>query len=187
MKSCKNTLWDLIVSAAGDLVRDSKVAYVCLPDFLSFSLSWVMAPRFPWGMPPSPPVCVGFLRLSIKVPKPILDEGWAHDPGWVVRPSCWEPWILSRTDTGEMSGSIFISAAWPPRAVSQPQLSSHSVMSDSVTPSMDCSTPGFPVLHYLLELAQIHVHWVSDAIQLSHPLSSPSPSAFSLPQHQGLF
>ena len=42
---------------------------------------------------------------------------------------------------------------------------------------MDCSTPGFPVLHHLLELAQTHVHWVSDAIQPSHPLSSPSPPA----------
>ena len=40
---------------------------------------------------------------------------------------------------------------------------------------MDCSMPGFSVLHHLLELAQTHVHWVSDAIQLSHPLSSPSP------------
>ena len=52
---------------------------------------------------------------------------------------------------------------------------------------MDCSTPGFPVLHQLLELAQIHVHWVSDAIQSSHPLSSHSPPAFNLSQHQGLF
>ena len=52
---------------------------------------------------------------------------------------------------------------------------------------MDCSTPGFPVLHYLPELGQTHVHWVSDTIQQSHPLSSPSPSAFNLPQHQGLF
>jgi len=51
---------------------------------------------------------------------------------------------------------------------------------------MDCSTPGFPV-HYLLEFAQIHVHSVSDAIQPSHPLSPPSPPAFSLCQHQGLF
>ena len=39
----------------------------------------------------------------------------------------------------------------------------------------DCSTPAFPVLHYLLEFVQTHVHWVSDAVQLSHPLSSPSP------------
>ena len=52
---------------------------------------------------------------------------------------------------------------------------------------MDYSTPGFPDLYHLPELAQIHVHWVRDAIQASHPLSSPSPPAFNLPHHQGLF
>ena len=52
---------------------------------------------------------------------------------------------------------------------------------------MDCSTPGFHVLHYLLELAQTHVHWVADAIQPSHPLSTPSLPPFNLSQHQGLF
>ena len=51
----------------------------------------------------------------------------------------------------------------------------------------DCSTLGFPVLHHLPELAQTHVHRVSDASQPSHPLSSPSPPAFNLSQHQGLF
>ena len=49
---------------------------------------------------------------------------------------------------------------------------------------MNCSTPGFPVLHHLPELAQIHVHWVGDAIQPSRSLSSPSP-AFNPSQHQG--
>ena len=52
---------------------------------------------------------------------------------------------------------------------------------------MDCSTPGFPVLHYILELAQTYVHWIHDAIQPSHPLSTPSLPAFNLFQHQGLF
>jgi len=52
---------------------------------------------------------------------------------------------------------------------------------------MDCSTPGFPVHHQLPDLAQTHMHRVSDAIQPSHPLSSPSLPAFSLSQHQGLF
>ena len=52
---------------------------------------------------------------------------------------------------------------------------------------MDCSTPGFLVHHQLPELAKTHVHRVGDAIYLSHPLSSPSPPAFSLSQHQGLF
>ena len=50
---------------------------------------------------------------------------------------------------------------------------------------MDCSMPGFPVLHHLPELAQTHVHWVSDATQPSCPLLFPSPLAFSLSQHQG--
>ena len=52
---------------------------------------------------------------------------------------------------------------------------------------MDCSMSGFPIPYELPELAQTHVHWVSDAIQPSHPLSSPSPPAFNLSQHQGLF
>ena len=52
---------------------------------------------------------------------------------------------------------------------------------------MDCSMPGFPVHYQLPELAQTHVHQVSDAIQSSHPLSSPSPPAFNLSQHQVLF
>ena len=52
---------------------------------------------------------------------------------------------------------------------------------------MDCCTLGFPVHHHLLELTQTHVHLGGDAIQPSHPLSSPSPPTFNLPQHQGLF
>ena len=52
---------------------------------------------------------------------------------------------------------------------------------------MDCSTTGFPVLYHLPEFAQTHVHRVGDAIQPSHPLLSPSPPAFNLSQHQGLF
>ena len=51
---------------------------------------------------------------------------------------------------------------------------------------VDCSTPSFPVYHQLPELAQTHVRWVSDAIQPSHPLSSPSPAP-NPSQHQGLF
>ena len=52
---------------------------------------------------------------------------------------------------------------------------------------VECSTPGFPVPHYLLEFAQTHVHWIGHAIQPSHPLSPTSPPAFNFPQHQGLF
>ena len=73
-----------------------------------------------------------------------------------------------------------------PGALRMLLLFSCSVVSDSLQP-LDCSTPGFPVHHHLLELAQTHVHWVGDAIQPSHSLSSPSPPAFNLSQHQGLF
>ena len=52
---------------------------------------------------------------------------------------------------------------------------------------MDCSTPGFPVLYHLLELAQTLLHWVDDAIHPSHPLSAPPPPAFYFSQRQGLF
>ena len=52
---------------------------------------------------------------------------------------------------------------------------------------MNCSTPGLPVHHQLLEFTQTHVHWVSDAIQPSHPLSSPSPLVPNPSQHQSLF
>ena len=52
---------------------------------------------------------------------------------------------------------------------------------------MHCSTPGLPVHHQLPEFTQTHVHWVSDTIQPSHPLSSPSVPALNLSQHQGLF
>ena len=58
------------------------------------------------------------------------------------------------------------------------------IWSSHVCNPVDCSTPGFPVHHQLLELAQTHVHWVGDAILLSHPLPFP---VFNLSQHQGLF
>ena len=52
---------------------------------------------------------------------------------------------------------------------------------------MNCSTPGLPIHHQLPQFTQTHVHWVGDAIQPPHPLSSPSPPALNLSQHQGLF
>ena len=74
------------------------------------------------------------------------------------------------------------------------QLFDHCCCSCSVAKScltlcypIDCSTPGFSVLHHLSELAQTHVHRVSDVIQPSHPLAPPSPPALNLLQHQGLF
>ena len=67
------------------------------------------------------------------------------------------------------------------------QCTSFAQLSPTLCNPMDCSTPGLPVHHQLPEFTQTHVHWVSDAIQPSHPWSSPSPPAFNLSQHQGLF
>ena len=53
--------------------------------------------------------------------------------------------------------------------------------------TMACSMPGLPVHHQFPEFTHTYVHWVGDAIQPSHPLLSPSPPTFNLPQHQGLF
>ena len=71
--------------------------------------------------------------------------------------------------------------------LSSVQFSSVAQSCPTLCDPMDCSTPGLPVHHQLPEFTQTHVHWVSDAIQPSHPLSSPSPPAFNLSQHRGLF
>ena len=73
---------------------------------------------------------------------------------------------------------------WFPTSV---QFSSVTQSCPTLCDAVDCRAPGFPVHHQLLEFTQTHVHWVGDAIQPSHPLSSLSPPAFNLSQHQGLF
>ena len=67
------------------------------------------------------------------------------------------------------------------------QFSSVTQLWSTLCDPMNCSTPGLPVHHQLLEFTQTHVHRVGDAIQPSHPLSSPSPPAPNPCQHQGLF
>ena len=66
------------------------------------------------------------------------------------------------------------------------QFSSAAQLCLTLCDPMNFSTPGLPVYHQLLESTQTHVHWVGNAIQPSHPLSSPSPLAFNLSYHQGL-
>ena len=67
------------------------------------------------------------------------------------------------------------------------QFSSVAQLCPTLCNPMDCSTPGLSLYHQLLESAKTHVYQVGDAIQPSQPLSSPSPPAFNLSQHQGLF
>ena len=66
------------------------------------------------------------------------------------------------------------------------QFSSVAQSCPSLCDPMDFSTPGLPIHHQLPEFTQTHVHWVGDATQLSHPLSSPFPPTFNLSHHQGL-
>ena len=96
-------------------------------------------------------------------------------------------WLDVITDSKDMSLSklqelVMDREAW--RAAVQ--FSSVSQLCPTLGNPMDWSTPDFPVHHQLLELTQTHGHQVGDAIQPSHPLSSPSPPAFTLSQHQDL-
>ena len=72
-------------------------------------------------------------------------------------------------------------------SISSVQFSSVTQFCPTLCDPMNCSKPGLPVHHQLPEFTQTHVHRVGDAIQLSHPLSSPSPPASNPSQHQGLF
>ena len=72
----------------------------------------------------------------------------------------------------------------PPGSV---QFSSVTQSCPTLCDPMDCSMPGLPVHHQLLEITQTHVHWLADDIQESHPLSSPSPHTFNLSQQHSLF
>ena len=77
--------------------------------------------------------------------------------------------------------------SWVVHGQQKNQFSSITQLCTTLYNPMDCSTSGFPVPHQLPEFAQIRLHQIGDAIQSSHPLSSPSPPDFNLSQHQGLF
>ena len=82
--------------------------------------------------------------------------------------------------------SVWSSVMYNHKNLHSIQFSSVTQLCPTLCDPMDCSTPGLPVHHQLQDLAQTHAHGVGDAIQPSHPLSSPSPLAFSLGQHKGL-
>ena len=102
-------------------------------------------------------------------------------------------WSFSFSPPNEYSGQISFRIDWLDLLVVQETLNARSQFSSVAQSCLtlcnpkDCSTPGLPVHHQLLEPTQTHVHRVGDAIQSSHPLSSPSPPALNLSQHQGLF
>ena len=83
---------------------------------------------------------------------------------------------------GKGSANLFYSYVGKDK-LSLHELSKGTFSSVALCDQIDCSTPDFPIHHQLPELAQTHVHGVGDAIQPSHPLSSPSPPALNLSQH----
>ena len=97
---------------------------------------------------------------------------------------------LSNWTTSSSFPTTLLSPPPPPGGLLGPHthilLNSVSQLCLTLCDPMDCSRPGFPVHHQLPGLTQTHVHPVGDSIQSSHPLSSPSPPAFNLSQHQGL-
>ena len=103
--------------------------------------------------------------------KHITVQYYSQLHGWVSRLTLLDFW-MNWTWNGTHSHVLFSSVAQSCPTLCNP---------------MDCSTPALPVHGQLPEFTQTYVHWVSDAIQPSHPLSSPSPPAFNLSQHQGLF
>ena len=122
---------------------------------------------------------------------------WKEEPGGlqstglkIVR----HDWAINNFTLSHMKGNNDILSDWSNLSENLLQNDNSIFQFSSVTQScltlyhpMNRSTPGLPIHHQLLESTQTHVHWVGDAIQPSHPLSSPSPPALNLSQHQALF
>ena len=123
----------------------------------------------PWTIAHRATLSVGFSRMLEWVAMP-FSRGWSW-PRDQILPHCSQ--ILYHLS--QQGGKIVL------------QFSSVIQSCLTLCYPMDCSMPGFPIHHKLPEFTQTHVHWVSNAIQPSHPLSSPSPPALNLSQHQGLF
>ena len=140
---------------------------------LELSHFWLFVPL--WTLASQAPLSTGFSRQEYWSGCHPLLQGNLSGPG--IKPmSSVSPWIAGRFFTHWAIGEAQIC-----------QFSSVAQSCLTLCDPMDCSKPGFPVHYQLLEFTQTHVHWVSDAIQPSHPLSSPSPPAFNFSQHQGLF
>ena len=103
--------------------------------------------------------------------------------------SCWGDKVSGTSGPEPLTANMASPCASPCVQISLFMIITSSVtqLCPTLCSPMDCSTPGLPVHHQLLEFTQTHVHRVSDAIQPSHPWLSPSPLAFNLSQHQGLF
>ena len=118
-------------------------------------------------------------HVLIKMGREWMPEIWIWDPSFLPGELCGHC-NLAKNTLALYSVSCLLSLKRAHQSVS-----SVAQLCPTFCNPMDCSMPGLPVHHQLPEFTQTHVHWVNDAIQLSHPLSSASPPAFSL--SQGLF
>ena len=117
------------------------------------------------------------------IPKLLLFEPFVKDAWPFISQSCSRRTsLLNWTDPNQVAGR-----RPNPTILSCPQFSSVAQSCLTLCDPMDCRMPGLPVHHRLLESTQTHVHWVSDGIQPSHPLSPPFSPIFNLSQYQGLF
>ena len=142
--------------------------------------------HFMWDLPlqhtSSPDVTVGSVVMAHRI-----QSVWASQVAAHGLSSCgmWDHLLHSMWDlsslTRDLTRNLHCTVGSYPL---DHQFSSVAQLCLTLCDPMDYSTPGFPVRHQLLEVAQTHVHPVSDAIQSSHPLSSPAPPAFNLSQHQ---
>ena len=138
---------------------------------ISFSHVWLFATL--WIVARHAPLSTGFSKQEHCSGLPCTLPGDLTNPG--IKPAS----LMSSALAG---GFFTISIIWERHSVSSVAQSCPNLWD-----SMDYSTPDFPVHYQLPELVQTHVHRVGDAIQPSHPLSSPSPPVFNLSQHQGFF
>ena len=158
----------------------------------------------PWSPPrhlPNPgtkPVSLACVTCIAGRFYPLSHQGSLHfgngtpHPGWIQR-ALLQTWdFVQNWDLGSIWKNChfplyFFHFKWNCKLYNNNQFSSVTQSCPTLCDLMDGCKPAFPIHHQLPELAQTHVHWVGDAIQPSHPLSSPSPPSFNPSQHQGLF
>ena len=167
----------MIQKVGSSLVQLGPLGSPCFNSVLSIQCSWLWSrPFWLWDI----------LNINpTTVPLSVLFTHWPYKLRYLLPPPCQRPSQLT-----EVFPEIYYYQPWMEKQTKN--LLNNCCC--SVTKScptlcdpMNCSTSGFRVLHYLSEFAQTHVHWVSDAIQLSHLLLPPSPLALNLSQDQGLF
>ena len=175
-------------------------SHVCMWD-LDYKESWALKNWCFWTVVLEKTIDSPLCYKEIQPVNPKRSQSWifiGRTGAEAETPILWPPdaknWLLGKDPDAEkdwrqeekgMTEDEMVDGITDAMGISSVQFS-RSAMSDSSRPT-DCSMPGLLVHHQLLELTQIHVHWFGDAIQPSHHLLSPSPPAFNLSQHQGLF